>query len=181
MRGLHFFCTNLVTVLGILGFCLGFAPYAKLSLTGEPSLKTSVNFFDNDGGSGVGVVGLSLMLVAGFVAAFGLLPRQAANEPVVVGLSLAGFLTLLFLMIGIRDGLDVGVGLILVLVSSFLQTALAIVNLLISAGVAALGMSTPRARYPQQSACADYNRAPGVERPDPRTRVTPWPNRNAQR
>jgi hypothetical protein len=54
---------------------------------------------------------------------------------VVAGLSFAGFVSLLFLLIGLQRGLEAGAGLILVLVAAFLQAALAIAQLLASAGV----------------------------------------------
>jgi hypothetical protein len=78
-----------VTLLGVLSFFLGFAPYAKVSSTGSLSTDSSFNFFDNSSG-GPGVAGLAVLLATAFVAGFGLLPRQPANESIVAGLSLAG-------------------------------------------------------------------------------------------
>jgi hypothetical protein len=145
-RGPAFALNVVVGILGVLAFCLGFAPYAKSSSTGSPSLDTSENFFDNAGGAGV--AGLALVLAASLIALFDLLPKQASNGPVVAGLSLAGFLSSLFVMIGLDAGLDVGVGLILVLVSSFLQTALACCSVLTMAGVLRLGASDGFEGYP---------------------------------
>jgi hypothetical protein len=145
-RGPAFALYVVVEILGVLAFCLGFAPYAKSSSTGSQSLDTSENFFDNAGGAGV--AGLALVLAAGLIAMFGLLPKQASNGPVVAGLSLAGFLSSLFVMIGLDAGLDVGVGMILVLISSFLQTALASCVALTTAGVLRLGASDGFEGYP---------------------------------
>jgi hypothetical protein len=64
-----------------------------------------------------------------------MLPRQSANEAVVAGLSVAGFVSLLMLLIGLVDTVEAGVGLILVLVTSFLQASLAVGWVLFSAGV----------------------------------------------
>jgi hypothetical protein len=158
-----------VILLGVLSFFLGFAPYERESATGELPDKSSVTFFDNVG-LGAGVVGLSLLVAAALVAAFGMLPRHSANEPIVAGLSVAGLLSLLCLLIGLADAVEAGVGLILVLVASFLQAALAIGNLLISSGIVRLGSSEPDVRppqsgygwqqpYPRQSHPSDYGRA----------------------
>jgi hypothetical protein len=126
-------------VTAILSFILGFTPYAhEAAGTSEPPRKNSINFFLNFG-AGVGLIGLSLLLAAAMVAAFGMLPKQRANDPVVAGLSLAGFLSLLVLLIGLADVVEAGVGLILVLVSSFLQAALAIGSVLFSAGIVKSG------------------------------------------
>ena len=136
-RGTRFLLAVVVAVLGILSFLLGFTPYAKYSLTVDTSTKTSVSFFENSGEAGAAA--LALLLAAGLIAGFGLMPRQATNESIVAGLSLAGFASLLFAMIGLTDDMEAGVGLILAMVSSFMQSAVAVVALLISASVVKLG------------------------------------------
>ncbi|HUO37096.1 MAG TPA: DUF5336 domain-containing protein, partial [Mycobacterium sp.] len=90
-------------------------------------------------GLGVGLIGLSPLLAAALVAAFGMLPKQSGHEPVVAGLSVSGFVSLFILLIGLPDAVEAGVGLILVLVSSFLQAALAVGCVLLSAGVVKSG------------------------------------------
>lgn len=137
-RGLSFLFALGVIILGVLSFCLGFMPYEKQSATGQLPATNSVNFFDNVG-LGVGVAGLALLLAAAVVAAFGMLPKQSANEPVVAGLSVAGFVSLLMLLIGLVNTVEAGVGLILILVSSFLQASLAVGCVLLSAGVVKSG------------------------------------------
>ncbi len=124
-----------VTLLGVLSFFLGFAPYAKFSNNSDTDLPSSIDFFNN-GSGGAGVAGLGLLFAA---AAFGLLPGQRTNGSVIAGPSLAGFASLLFLVIGIERGLEAGVGLILVLVASFLQAVLAIANVLAPAGIIRAG------------------------------------------
>jgi hypothetical protein len=192
-RGLPFLFTVGVILLGVLSFFLGFAPYERESATGELPNKSSVTFFDNVG-LGAGVVGLSLLVAAALVAAFGMLPRQPANEPIVAGLSVAGLLSLLCLLVGLAGAVEAGVGLILVLVASFLQAALAIGNVLISAGIVRLGSSEPDVRqpqsgygwqqpYPHQPQPSVYGHAPGTGRfsrgaPGPTDRTTPPPNWN---
>jgi hypothetical protein len=139
VRGFSFYAALVVAVLGVVGFFLGFAPYAKYASSTDGDLpgvapSSSVNFFDN-AGSGVGAAGLGFILAAAAIAAFSLLPGQRQNGPVVAGMSLAGSTMLLFLLVGLQPGLEAGVGLILVLVAACLQSALAIAGLLSSAGV----------------------------------------------
>ena len=137
-RGLSFLFALGVIILGVLSFCLGFMPYEKQSATGQLPATNSMNFFDNVG-LGVGVAGLALVLAAAVVAAFGMLPKQSPNEPVVAGLSVAGFVSLLMLLMGLVDTVEAGVGLILILMSSFLQASLAVGCVLFSAGVVKSG------------------------------------------
>ncbi|MGX9789734.1 DUF5336 domain-containing protein [Mycobacterium sp. MMS18-G62] len=146
-RGLPFVIDVIVGMLGIIAFFLGFAPYEKMSTTSLPSSDTTQNFFGN--GGGVGVVGLAFLLAAGLVALFSLLPNQTTNVNVIAGLSLAGFLSLLGALFGLFSGLDAGVGLILVLVVSFLQAVLACASVLITAGVLRVGAPDAYANYPQ--------------------------------
>lgn len=131
-KGLPHFLNLGVIAIGVLSFFLGFAPYATPSDDPLGFDVDSFNFFTNNG---PGVLGLSLLLTAALIAGLGLLPKQTANhEAVVAGLSITGFLVLLFMLIGLV-GLDAGVGLILVLIASFLQAALAVAVMLASAGI----------------------------------------------
>jgi hypothetical protein len=138
-----------VIILGVLSFGLGVMPYAQASVTGQLPATNSENFFDNTG-LGVGLIGLALLLAAALVAAFGMLPRQPGNEAVVAGLSVAGFVSLVFLLLGLVDTLEAGVGLILALVSSVLQASLAVGSVLLSSGIV---MSAPSG-YADQRAFA---------------------------
>src|SRR5271165_3149960 len=170
-----------------LSFCLGFMSYEKQSANGQLPDKNSVNFFDNMG-LGVGLIGLSLLLAAALVAAFGMLPRQSANEPVVAGLSVAGFVSLLMLLLGLVDTVEAGVGLILVLVSSFLQASLAVGCVLLSAGVVKSGSSaqygydgqgaygSPQTYQPQQSyQPQSYQPGPYQQQPYRPQKPQPYP------
>jgi hypothetical protein len=123
-----------VIILGVLSFGLGVMPYAQASVTGQLPATNSENFFDNIG-LGVGLIGLALLLAAALVAGFGMLPRQPGNEAVVAGLSVAGFVSLVFLLLGLADTLEAGVGLILILLSSVLQASLAVGSVLLSSGI----------------------------------------------
>jgi len=161
-RGLPFVVDVIIGMLGVLAFFLGFAPYEKMSNSGLPSSDTTQNFFENAGG--VGVVGLSLALAAGLVALFSLLPKQVANGAVIAGLSSAGLLALLGALFGLFSGLDAGVGLILMLVVSFLQAVLACGNVLIAAGVLRVGAFDAYANNPP----TDRGAPPSYRGPGPR-------------
>jgi hypothetical protein len=141
-----------VIILGVLSFGLGVTPYAQESVTGQLPATNSENFFDNIG-LGVGLIGLALLLAAALVAAFGMLPRQPGTEAVVAGLSVAGFVSLVFLLLGLVDTAEAGVGLILALVSSVLQAALAVGSVLLSSGIVKSGSSAPSG-YTDQRAFA---------------------------
>lgn len=146
-KGLPFYLDIGVAALGILSFFLGFAAFANedKGYTGDGVFaSSSMSFFDNIG-LGVGVIGLAVLLAAALVAAFSLLPAQRENGPVVAGLSVTGFISLLFLLIGLSEGANAGIGLILVLITSFLQAALAVAVLLFSAGV----IKPPAPKQPQ--------------------------------
>ena len=146
-KGLPFYLDIGVVALGILSFFLGFAAFATedKGYSGDGVFgSASMNFFANIG-LGVGVIGLAILLAAALVAAFSLLPAQRDNGPVVAGLSVTGFVSLLFLLIGLTEGANAGIGLMLVLVTSFLQAALAIAVLLFSAGV----IKPPPPKQPQ--------------------------------
>lgn len=141
-----------VIILGVLSFGLGVMPYAQASVTGQLPATNSENFFDNTG-LGVGLIGLALLLAAALVAAFGMLPRQPGTAAVVAGLSVAGFVSLVFLLLGLVDTLEAGVGLILALVSSVLQASLAVGSVLLSSGIVKSASSAP-AGYADQRAFA---------------------------
>jgi uncharacterized protein DUF5336 len=142
-----------VIILGVLSFGLGVMPYAQASVTGQLPATNSENFFDNTG-LGVGLIGLALLLAAALVAAFGMLPRQPGNAAVVAGLSVAGFVSLVFLLLGLVDTLEAGVGLILALVSSVLQAALAVGSVLLSSGIVMSASSAPSGYAADQRAFA---------------------------
>ena len=141
-----------VIILGVLSFGLGVMPYAQASVTGQLPATNSENFFANTG-LGVGLIGLALLLAAALVAAFGMLPRQPGTEAVVAGLSVAGFVSLVFLLLGLADTVEAGVGLILALVSSVLQAALAVGSVLLSSGIVKSASSAPSG-YADQRAFA---------------------------
>jgi hypothetical protein len=143
-KGLPFYFNVGVIALGVLSFFLGFAPYisgTSAEFGGESiSVSSSMNFFMTNG-----LLSISLLLVGALVAAFGLLPKQEIHEGVVSSLSVVGFISLLCQLISLPGEVKLGFGLILVLVLSFLQSALAIAALLFSTGV----IKPPQPKQPQ--------------------------------
>jgi Family of unknown function (DUF5336) len=80
--------------------------------------------------------GLGLLLAAAAVAGFAMLPKQAALDVVVAGLTITGFMSLLFAFVGPDNGLiNASMGFILVLVLAFVQSALAIAVLLFASEI----------------------------------------------
>jgi hypothetical protein len=133
-KGLPFFLHIGVIALGVISFLLGFMPYisgSSAQLGGESiSISASFDFFETNG-----VLSISLLLAAALVAALGMLPKQEIHEGVVASLSIVGFVSLLFQMVALPGEANIGFGLIIVLVTSFLQTVIAIAALLFAAGV----------------------------------------------
>jgi Family of unknown function (DUF5336) len=132
--GLPFYFNIGVVVLGVLNFFLGFLPYisgASAEFAGESiSVSSSANFFMTNG-----LVSTSLLLVAGLVAAVGMLPKQDIHEGAVASLSVVGFVSLLFQLVSLPGEAKLGIGLIIVLITSFVQAALAITALLFSSDI----------------------------------------------
>jgi hypothetical protein len=160
-RGLGFYLNIGVVALGLLSFFLGFASYWTVDTKGtvKGNDDTSINFFANVG-LGVGTIALTVLLTAALIAAFDLFPKQQNHESVVAALSVAGFVSLLFLLFGLQDSfggakVGVGVGLILVLITSFLQAAVAVVALLLASGVV-------KPPAPRQAQYGGYYGQPGV-------------------
>src|ERR1700739_722590 len=133
-RGMTFYFPIGVVVLGVLNFLLGFLPYisgAAAQFAGESiSVSSSTNFFMTNG-----LVSTSLLLVAALVAGLGMLPKQDIHDGVVASLSVVGFLSLLCQLISLPKEANNGIGLISVLITSFVQAALAITALLFAADI----------------------------------------------
>jgi uncharacterized protein DUF5336 len=58
-------------------------------------------------------------------------PKQTPNLPTIAGLTIAGLLTLLFIVINFPDRVDAGIGLIVILVSGFVQATAAVAALVL--------------------------------------------------
>jgi hypothetical protein len=154
-KGLPFFLNLGVIALGVISFFLGFLSFAKenpdYNGSGGVFDKKSFNFFDNIS-LGVGVISLTVLLAAALITALAMLPKQDSHDAVVAGLSAAGFISLLFLMIGLTSAASAGIGLILILITSFLQSALAIAVLLFNAEI----IKAPQPRQPNYGTYGYY-------------------------
>jgi hypothetical protein len=175
-RGMTFYFNIGVVVLGVLNFLLGFLPYisgAAAQFAGESiSVSSSTNFFMTNG-----LVSTSLLLVAALVAGLGMLPKQDIHDGVVASLSVVGFLSLLCQLISLPKEANTGIGLIIVLITSFVQAAVAIAALLFAAdiikppapkppqygyyGQAGYGQPQPPPSPPSQPQQPYYGAAPG--------------------
>jgi Family of unknown function (DUF5336) len=158
-KGLPFFLNIGVVALGVISFLLGFAPYVSGSSAqfgGESiSISASFNFFETNG-----VVSISLLLAAALVAGLGMLPKQEIHEGVVASLSIAGFVSLLFQMVALPGEANIGFGLIVVLVTSFLQAAIAIAALLFSSGVIKPPQPSQQPQYGYYGQAGAYGQPP---------------------
>jgi Family of unknown function (DUF5336) len=123
-KSLPFFLNIAVAALGAINFLLG--GFAE-------------TFF---------LPGLALLLGAGAIAALAMLPKQTSLDVAVAGLTIAGFLSLLFAFVGPDNGLiSASLGYILLLFLAFAQSAIAVAVLLFSADI----IKPPQPKPKQQS------------------------------
>ena len=158
-KGLPFFLHIGVVALGVLSFFAGFAPYisgSSAQFGGESiSISASFNFFETNG-----VLSISLLLAAALVAALGMLPKQEIPEGVVASLSIVGFVSLLSQMVALPGEANIGFGLIIVLVTSFLQAALAIAALLFASGIIKPSQPSQQPQYGYYGQAGPYGQPP---------------------
>ena len=86
-----------------------------------------------------------LLLVAACITALGMLPKQEIHEGAAASLSVVGFVSLLFQLVSLPGEAKLGIGLIIVLITSFVQAALAITALLFSSDI----IKPPAPKQPQ--------------------------------
>lgn len=136
--GLPFYLTAGATVLGIINFLLGFGPFFS---TSEGA---------SGGGTGLFTLFAASALIAlvagGLLAGLSLLPKQnwlGASA----GISAAGFLGLIFLMVKLPDGVTVGWAAWVVLFLALVQTAAIVVVVLFESEI--LSVPAPKPAAPQ--------------------------------
>ena len=147
-KGLPFFLTIGVAVVGVLGILLGFLSYVGMDTAGMevPSgTDTSLSLFEYREAPIGG-----LLLIAALLAGLSLLPKQNWMG---VSAAVAGgtFLTILFQWVTLPEGIKAEIGLFLVLFLALVQTGLAVAVVLFDSGVLsapAPSTSTPTAGYP---------------------------------
>jgi len=158
-KGLPFFLHIGVVALGVISFFLGFAPYisgSSAQFGGESiSISASFDFFETNG-----VVSISLLLAAALVVALGTLPKQEIHDGIVASLSIAGFVSLLFQMVALPGEANMGVGLEIVLFTSFLQAAISIAALLAASGVIKPPQPSQQPQYGYYGQAGGYGQPP---------------------
>ena len=126
-KGLPWILTAVVAGLGVLNFLAGFAPYLAADFDGGESIK----FFESQSG---GSLIVALLLLGGLFAGLSLLPKQDWIAPA-AAVSVTAFLTLLFQVFTVSDGLKVAFGGWIVLLLSLIQAGAAVAAFLFGAGI----------------------------------------------
>ena len=103
------------------------------------------DFFNTKGGVGVGYyVTLSLLpLFAGMLAAVALLPKQVAPPGAAAAAAVAGFVAVVFVILGKPDIVSLAVGAYATILLTLVQAAAAVIALLLDAGI--VSAPTPKA------------------------------------
>ncbi|MQY19131.1 DUF5336 domain-containing protein [Nocardia macrotermitis] len=143
--GLPFYLTAGTAILGVINLLLGFAPFVSTSSKdlgeGMQISASSSDFFFS-----FPVAVLIVLLAGGLLAGISLLPKQnwiGASAAV----SGAAFIGLIFIVIKVPDGANVGWGTWVVLFLALVQTAAAVAAVLFESGIVA--MPTPKPAAPQ--------------------------------
>jgi hypothetical protein len=130
-----------VAVLGFLAYLASFGPLATVNVEIGGAAVSGA-------GSALGVVAA---LLAGLLAAVGLLPKAKSYAGVAAAIAVLGALLEISEIVNMGSGVSIGWGLWLILVFSVLQAIAAIYALLLDAGV----VSAPKPR-PKQDPYAQY-------------------------
>ena len=145
---LPFILLAAVAVLGLLVY---------LSSFGDVFTIESSDFPQMGGASGTSqgvVMAVVAALVSGLVAAASLLPQQKAPVGVIAAVAVLGFLLVLAEIIQKPEGVSIGWALYVVIVLTFLQSAVAIGALLLDAGI--IKAPVPKPKYEQQPQYGSY-------------------------
>ncbi|MHA3019576.1 DUF5336 domain-containing protein [Mycobacterium sp. BMJ-28] len=131
-----------VAVLGLATYAFNFGPLLTIKSSDFPQ-------FGSASGSTIGIgLAVAASVLAGLLAAVGLLPKQKVSAGVVASIALLSFLLVLGEVINAPQGVSIGWALYLVIVSTVLQAGAAIAALLLEAGI--ITAPEPRPRYEQQ-------------------------------
>ncbi|AYF73020.1 hypothetical protein D7D52_03105 [Nocardia yunnanensis] len=134
-KGLPFFLTVGIAALGVINFLLGFAPYIgakSVEIAGtRVGGDTSVGLFESPGTAAL----VTLLLLAGLLAAVSLLPRANTNTALVAAVSVAAFLAILFSSFDLGDSVTLKWGGWVILFLSFVQAVAAVLALLFEIGL----------------------------------------------
>ncbi|MBS4729134.1 DUF5336 domain-containing protein [Mycobacterium sp. SM1] len=142
------YLTIVVVALGLGAYAASFLPMFTLSAEMGPG---GGELLPSDLGAVVGVIAA---LLAGLLAAVGLLPKASNYTGIVAAIAVLGALLAIAQAVGGHSGLTIGVGLWLVLAFSVIQAIAAVGALLLEAGV--ITPPAPRPRYDQYGPYGPY-------------------------
>lgn len=136
----------LLAVVAALGLCVYLASFGtmfKIESTDFPQLGSASG---TSLGLGFAVVA---SLLAALIAGASLLPRQKAPVGVIAAVSVLGFLLVLAEIINVPSGVSIGWALYVVILLTFLQSAVSIGALLLDSGIIAAPAPKPKYEQPQ--------------------------------
>ncbi|GFG55730.1 hypothetical protein CQY20_08200 [Mycolicibacterium agri] len=137
-----------VAVLGLLVYLFSFGTMFKIESTDFPQLGSA-------SGTSLGL-GLAVVasLLAALIAGASLLPRQKAPTGVIAAISVLGFLLVLAEIINVPSGVTIGWALYVVILLTFLQSAVSIGALLMDSGI--ISAPAPKPKFEQQPQYGQY-------------------------
>jgi uncharacterized membrane protein len=139
---LPFILLTAVAVLGLLVYLFSFGDVFTIESTDFPQMGSA-------SGTSQGVVmAVVAALVSGLIAGASLLPRQKAPIGVIAAVAVLSFLLVLAEVIQKPEGVSIGWALYVVILLTFLQSAVAIGALLFDAGI--VKAPTPKPKYDKQ-------------------------------
>ncbi len=135
---LPFILLAAVAVLGLLVYLFSFGPQFQIESTDFPQLGSAT-------GTSLGL-GLAVVasLLSALIAAASLLPNQKAPVGIIAAVAVLAFLLVLAEVIQTPDGVSLGWALYVVIVLTFLQSALSIGALLLDAGIISAPVPKPK-------------------------------------
>ena len=163
--------TFMILGLGIVNFLLGLLDLVTAEVSSAQELPSSIqtSFSTTFFASGGSAVSVALLLAAGLIAGASLLQKDAKNQAVVAALAISGFLVLAFQSFSLPSSegnefasttSSLGIGAILVLVLGFVQSAAAVVALLLDSGIV-------KAPAPKPAGFGNQNQQPGYGQQNP--------------
>ncbi|HKV21794.1 MAG TPA: DUF5336 domain-containing protein [Mycobacterium sp.] len=139
---LPFILLTAVAVLGLLVYLFSFGDVFTIESTDFPQMGSA-------SGTSQGVVmAVVAALVSGLIAGASLLPRQKAPIGVIAAVAVLAFLLVLAEIIQKPEGVSIGWALYVVILLTFLQSAVAIGALLLDAGI--IKAPVPKPKYDKQ-------------------------------
>lgn len=137
-----------VAVLGLLVYLFSFGDVFTIESSDFPQMGSA-------SGTSQGVVmAVVAALVSGLIAAASLLPKQRAPIGVIAAIAVLSFLLVLAEIIQKPQGVSIGWALYVVILLTFLQSAVAIGALLSDSGI--ISAPTPKPKYQQQTNYGPY-------------------------